>query len=219
MVARKTKGISTVFIGLAVVVTLIAGVGTGWILKAPETTTEVASLQNSFNDLQDNFYKLQEVKNTLQENYENLSENHANLEQSYDELIENLKPSFPSESTKNQVIAWDHLRIELSNAHVGIGSSHLDGYINLLQYETAHDYIAQLASDLIKDIEAIRENASINWNASIDKFIETAEWDIKGFENYALYLETDQESYYSFYNTCFNNGSTAQDDAWALMPT
>ena len=189
----QKMAIPAAIIGVLVVTTI--GLGIGWL--SASSSSEASSLRQKIAG--------------LQENYNNLAQNYAELE-------ENSRPSFSSGTTYNQVIAWDYTRISLTDADTKFANNYWADNLNLLQYKIADEYIRGCMLNLINDIEAIRNNASSDWNASIDKFIEAAEWDIRGFDNYAMYAETQLESYWNFYLTCYSNASSAQDSAWKLMP-
>lgn len=202
---------------VAIICALIGGVigfGIGWSPVSPE----VWSLEQEITGLRENLAELQGNFDDLQQDYDILNTDYGELQQRYAELEEDLKPSFPSGSTYNQVVAWDCLIGRLYEADGLLGTNHVDGYITFIHYEMGHEYIQDLMLKMIGDMDSIRQDATSEWHAPIDKYIEVAEWSIRGIDNYALHLETGMESYYTLYEICWQNAVSAEEEAWNLMP-
>lgn len=212
---KKVKG--RMIIPIAIICALIGGVvgfGIGWSPISPE----VWSLEQEITGLRENLVELQGNFDDIQQDYNALNTDYGELQQRYVELEGDLKPSFPSGSTYNQVVAWDCLLGRLYEADGLLGNDYIDGYITFLHYDVGHEYIRGLMLKLIGGMDVIRQGATSEWDAPIDKYIEVAEWSIRGIDNYALHLETEMESYYNLYEICLQNAVSAEEEAWNLMP-
>jgi len=204
-------------IPIAIICALIGGVigfGIGWSPASPE----VWSLEQEITGLRENLAELQGNFGDLQQDYNALNTNYEELQQQYTELETNLKPSFPSGSTYNQVIAWSYLLAGLCETDGILGTYHVEGYLTFLHYKLGHEYIRGQMLEMIGDMDVIRQGATSEWYAPIDKYIEVAEWSIRGVDNYALHLETGMESYYTLYEICLQNAVSTEEEAWNLMP-
>jgi len=212
---KKVKG--KMIIPIAIICALIGGIigfGIGWSPASPEVWSleqEIAGLQEDLTELQGNFDDFQQDYNALNTDYEE-------LQQQYTELEGDLKPSFPSGLTYNQVIAWGYLLAGLYETDGNLGTYYVDGYITFLHYNLGHEYIREQMLEMIGDMDVIKQSATSEWYAPIDKYIEVAEWAIRGIDNYALHLETEMESYYTLYEFCWQNAVSTEEEALNLMP-
>ena len=212
---KKVKG--KMIIPIAIICALIGGgvgFGIGWSPASPEVWSleqEIASLWENLAELQGNFDDIQHDYNAMDIDY-------GELQQRYAELEGNLKPNFPSGSTFNQLVAWGCLLSRIFEADGLLGTDHVDGYITFLHYALGHEYIRELVLEMISDMDVIKQDATFEWYAPIVKYIEVAEWGIRGMDNYALHLETGMESYYNLYEICWQNAVSAEEEAWNLMP-
>lgn len=117
-----------------------------------------------------------------------------------------------------RVIAWDYSRVNLSNAYTELASDYWDLAITLREFLLSRGFYRQQLIELDNALQIIRADAGPEWNASFNKFKESITWDIRKFDNYTMYVQTDETTLYDLSISCYNNSRAAQTEAWDLMP-
>ncbi len=185
-------------------------------LTLTASEAEYAQYEDTFNQVIESFV-VEDIETTyLQTDFGEFKDRLDELQEEYDRLLAQ-SAGYPAGSTYDQLSAWDYVRVGILDSDYAMYDSYYDENIAKETYEIGNDYLRNMLVDMIGAMQLIKENADPQWYPAIEKFVEAANWDIMGFDNYRMYMDTYLEEYRSDYFICVNNSADAGEAAWIAL--
>jgi hypothetical protein len=131
-------------------------------------------------------------------------------------LSEGTESLFSDGNTFEKIVAWNECWTSLPAAYESMVSSYQEGNMTSSEFLMAKDLFCQQLPQLKQNLEEIKVGAGFDLNPYIDKLEEAVDWDIKGYDNYALHITTGEDSYLELARNCWDERDLAKNESFRI---